>query len=370
MPVPGKAWRVTKTLLMILLIAALVASIILFGMAAFGSGLRLSVMIEDPLFSALYVLIAAIVMVDVVVRIDDKKQSQLQANGFQRRASHRLKSEAARLEILDFECRPSSRSALLFFRSGDVRPSKWRKYISGLSNFKGVKWDEEELAYFSPSSFQGKMTGVLFVCWPIIVLGWPIIVLHLFYLDVDDINVIGYAIFFLLSGGGVFHSLIFKKHYHDHGGTKKFALNRRTGLVTLYESGEEVFCHRFIDFNCYFKQEYFGGRTGWVRSLHMAYRNEDYPYDHVVNLATFVSNTSARAYLEVWEIIKCYMNTALPLPESLFLASRRPFDPTTAAYDSEHETSPLVTSNMSDSEFQHLLRKVDDVDNECRQTAY
>ncbi|BES70044.1 hypothetical protein RE428_10620 [Marinobacter nanhaiticus D15-8W] len=92
----------------------------------------------------------------------------------------------------------------------------------------------------------------------------------------------------------------------------------------------------------------------------MAYRNEDYSYGHVVDLAPFVASTSARAYLEVWEIIKCYMNVTLPLPETLYLESRRSRDPTTVAYDLESKNSPIVTSKMSDREFHSLLYAIDD----------
>src|SRR5690554_430723 len=350
----GKACRAFHTILSTVCLVGFIVSTVFFLIAAFGSGLRLSVMINNPLFPALYLGIGCFLLYGFLFRVDRKKREHRNTVGVTRKASHRLIS-ATDLKILDFKCRPSAALGAVSFKHGRIKPTRWQKTIRHCANYRGISWDEKELAYFAPSPLQGNMVFVQLVCWTLVVLGWPIIILHLLSLSYDEISVVGYVIFFLLSGAPIAHQLIHKEAYVNHRGPKVFSLSRSTGMVSFYQDGALIFSHQFIDFNCFYKQVWFGGRTGWVRSLFMMYRNEDYPYDHVVDLATFVDSTAESSFLEVWEVIKCYMNVTLPLPESLFLAPRRPFDSVSAEYDRRVEGSPTVTEDMSDSEYEALL---------------
>lgn len=351
----NKGWKIIVNLCVGLLSIGMLACVVVFSIVAFGSGLKGSVMIDDPFFPSLYILILDIFLLNKLVQMDLRKEEQYKDQGYCRRASERLKS-CHKLKILDFKCWAGTIFPTLSFQHTNLRPSRWRKSVHRYKNFKGISWDERELSYTHRNAFQENFLLLQILSWIFVLLGWPLIIMHLASLRLDEINILGYTIFFILTGGVATYPFFVKRKFHEFKGDKRYSLNRQTGMVTLYKNGEPLFTHPFIDFNCYFKETYINARSGWQYNLFLAYRIEDYPYDHIVDLTWPINFDRRESYLEIWETIKCYMNVSIPLPESLFLSSRRPFDPTTQQATEKNGNLPLVYESMKDLEYERLLR--------------
>jgi hypothetical protein len=109
--------------------------------------------------------------------------------------------------------------------------------------------------------------------------------------------------------------------------------NRRTGLVTIPQLGRKPdIVLPFAECDGY----YFcpQSKTGWTYNLYLGHRftpqgtvlTEQRSERHVVNAD--------------WEFFQQYMDTSLPLPDIPDLEPYRHLDPTTAAYDKEHNRHP------------------------------
>lgn len=188
--------------------------------------------------------------------------------------------------------------------------------------------------------------------------GWPLIIADLVYRGAETIFVPGYVVFFVLTGGLFFSRFVFAKHREYYLGDKMLSFNRKNGYVTLYEGGEIVFSHPFIEFNCFFREFYRSGKPGgWRYQIYLSYRYKDYPKDHVVDLLGFSDFENKDACMEVWGIIKCFMDVTKPLPETIFLESRREFDKTTLHRDLEAGRNPRMWRDMTDQEYSEVMRQ-------------
>ena len=159
---------------------------------------------------------------------------------------------------------------------------------------------------------------------------------------------------FLLSEKKGFHWLIppFIK------GGRLYSLNRRTGMVTLYKSGNKVrFTHPFAEFDCYSISV--PTPQGHLNtSLVLVHRYNNYKLG--IPLSTLLGkDQSMMEYQNLWNMIQRYMDVSQPLPDCIILEESRERDPVTAAYDKETGRNPRYWRDMTDEEYLAALDKLD-----------
>ena len=149
-------------------------------------------------------------------------------------------------------------------------------------------------------------------------------------------------------------------------------LNRRTGLVTLFDyknNGEYKkngtigeLTAPFYEFDAYIVSV--AERQGSMNHvLFLAHRYRDIVIDFsaLVNLDNRWQMPCA-----LWDFIQNYMDTSGPLPELPRYEEFRHLDPTTAAYDQQTGRPPRFWIDMDDATYKqhldHLLDSIDDID--------
>ncbi|ASA55640.1 hypothetical protein [Vibrio gazogenes] len=138
---------------------------------------------------------------------------------------------------------------------------------------------------------------------------------------------------------------------------KKHCLNRETGMVTLYgEHNRKIFSHPFIEFDCILASN--PNHQGLLSyRLMLVHRYSDYAQG--VNIGSLVGvNAPLAEYRRLWNMIQQYMDVSKPLPDIPMLEQFRELDPTTAAYDQQHQRNPNYWRSMSDEEFDKTLTEM------------
>ncbi|WP_038185550.1 hypothetical protein [Vibrio rhizosphaerae] len=138
---------------------------------------------------------------------------------------------------------------------------------------------------------------------------------------------------------------------------KKYCLNRETGMVTLYgEGNRKIFSHPFIEFDCILASN--PNHQGLLSyRLMLVHRYSDYAQG--VNIGSLVGvNAPLAEYKRLWNMIQQYMDVSKPLPDVPMLEQFRDLDPTTAAYDQQHQRNPNYWRSMSDEEFDKTLTEM------------
>ncbi len=138
---------------------------------------------------------------------------------------------------------------------------------------------------------------------------------------------------------------------------KKYCLNRETGMVTLYGTGNrKVFTHPFIEFDCILAGN--PNHQGLLSyRLMLIHRYSNYKYG--VNIGSLVGmNAPVAEYHRLWNMIQQYMDVSKPLPDIPMLEPFRHLDPTTAEYDQQTHRDPRYWRQMSDEEFEAQLTKI------------
>ncbi|ASA55637.1 hypothetical protein [Vibrio gazogenes] len=138
---------------------------------------------------------------------------------------------------------------------------------------------------------------------------------------------------------------------------KKYCLNRETGMVTLYgEHNRKIFSHPFIEFDCILASN--PNHQGLLSyRLMLVHRYSDYAQG--VNIGSLVGvNAPLAEYRRLWNMIQQYMDVSKPLPDIPMLEQFRELDPTTAAYDQQHQRNPNYWRSMSDEEFDKTLTEM------------
>ncbi|WNJ96840.1 hypothetical protein RND59_07130 [Vibrio ruber] len=139
---------------------------------------------------------------------------------------------------------------------------------------------------------------------------------------------------------------------------KKFELNRRTGMVTLYKRGGKVrYSYPFVEFDCILATT--PSQQGLVNySLLLAHRYSGSM--HGVPLGVLVTpHETVAEYYRLWNMIQCYMDVTQPLPDILLLEEARPKDPTTAAYDQQTGRNPRYWRDMSDDAYAEAITQIE-----------
>ncbi|MDW6091248.1 hypothetical protein SBX64_01530 [Vibrio rhizosphaerae] len=138
---------------------------------------------------------------------------------------------------------------------------------------------------------------------------------------------------------------------------KKYCLSRETGMVTLYGAGNrKIFTHPFIEFDCILASN--PNHQGLLSyRLMLVHRYSNYKYG--VNIGSLVGvNAPVAEYHRLWNMIQQYMDVSKPLPDVPMLEQFRKLDPTTAAYDQQHQRNPNYWRSMSDEEFDKTLTEM------------
>jgi hypothetical protein len=133
-----------------------------------------------------------------------------------------------------------------------------------------------------------------------------------------------------------------------------FAMNRTTGMVTLFKRNKPYFTHPFIEFDCVLLSS--PTRQGFLNySLVLIHRYNDYSVG--VPLGSLLGpNAMVEEYLRFWNMAQRYMDISQPLPDIMMLEPARQRDPTTIAYDKEHSRNPRYWRDMTEEEYVQKLK--------------
>jgi hypothetical protein len=147
-------------------------------------------------------------------------------------------------------------------------------------------------------------------------------------------------------------------------------LNRRTGLVTLFDydnNGEYKkngtigeLTAPFYEFDAYVESG--PDRQGSMNHvLCIAHRYSDI----VINFASLVNiDNRWQVPCALWDFLQNYMDTSRPLPDLPRYEEFRHLDPTTAAHDKKTGRNPRYWIDMDDETFENYLHQLlEDIDN-------
>lgn len=120
---------------------------------------------------------------------------------------------------------------------------------------------------------------------------------------------------------------------------------RRTGMVSIYQKGEDRLEVPFDEFDPYITHRTGPtGSTGFL--LQLVHRYSDLLIQHIN-----VYNEEFEVYLE-WERLHQFMDISQPMPDRVITEPARQFDPITAEYDEKHDRPKHFWRDMSDEEFE------------------
>tara|TARA_R110001632_G_scaffold233106_1_gene376621 strand:+ start:5122 stop:6204 length:1083 start_codon:yes stop_codon:yes gene_type:complete len=136
-----------------------------------------------------------------------------------------------------------------------------------------------------------------------------------------------------------------------------FELNRTTGIVTLFKKNQPFFTHPFIEFDCVLVSS--PTQQGFLNySLTLIHRYRDYSVGVPIS-GSMGANHKVIEYHRFWNMVQRYMDISQPLPDILVLEPARQRDPTTIAYDKEHNRSPRYWRDMTDKEFKQKMDEIE-----------
>lgn len=159
-----------------------------------------------------------------------------------------------------------------------------------------------------------------------------------------------YVHFLLLNAGYFFVAPFLKSK-------RVFELNRTTGMVTLFKKNKPYFTHPFIEFDCVLMSS--PTQQGFLNySLTLIHRYRDYSVGVPIS-GSMGANHKVIEYLRFWNMVQRYMDISQPLPDILVLEPARQRDPTTIAYDKEHNRNPRYWRDMTDEEFKQKMDEIE-----------
>ena len=136
-----------------------------------------------------------------------------------------------------------------------------------------------------------------------------------------------------------------------------FELNRTTGMVTLFKKNKPFFTHPFIEFDCVLMSS--PTQQGFLNySLTLIHRYQNYSVGVPIS-GSMGANHKVIEYLLFWNMVQRYMDISQPLPDILVLEPARQRDPTTIAYDKEHNRNPRYWRDMTDKEFKQKMDEIE-----------
>ncbi|MBR9868377.1 MAG: hypothetical protein GYB20_11890 [Oceanospirillales bacterium] len=136
---------------------------------------------------------------------------------------------------------------------------------------------------------------------------------------------------------------------------KHFTFSRATGMVTRYKNNKELYSHSFPEFDCYLVSS--PSHQGILSyQLHLVHRYHRY-FDSIP-LHGFSTSQQPEEFKRIWNMIQRYMDTSQPMPDIPELELARPRDPTTAAWDKQHNRKPDYWFSIDDEAFQEALQEL------------
>lgn len=136
---------------------------------------------------------------------------------------------------------------------------------------------------------------------------------------------------------------------------RKYSLNRRSGVVSLYHRGKRVYEHPFWEFDAYINGVV--DRYGFIHySLYLVHRYGDY-YDAVPVSDLLPQEQTKESLIRLWNMLQQYMDISRPLPDIVLLEPYRPYDATTYEADKRQQRPARYWRNMPAELFERRLRQ-------------
>ena len=136
-----------------------------------------------------------------------------------------------------------------------------------------------------------------------------------------------------------------------------FELNRTSGMVTLFKKNMPFLTHPFIEFDCVLMSS--PTQQGFLNySLTLIHRYQNYSVGVPIS-GSMGANHKVIEYHRFWNMVQRYMDISQPLPDILVLEPARQRDPTTIAYDKEHNRNPRYWRDMTDKEFKQKMDEIE-----------
>tara|TARA_R110001583_G_scaffold185575_1_gene345786 strand:- start:2208 stop:3275 length:1068 start_codon:yes stop_codon:yes gene_type:complete len=136
-----------------------------------------------------------------------------------------------------------------------------------------------------------------------------------------------------------------------------FELNRTSGMVTLFKKNKPFLTHPFIEFDCVLMSS--PTQQGFLNySLTLIHRYQNYSVGVPIS-GSMGANHKVIEYHRFWNMVQRYMDISQPLPDILVLEPARQRDPTTIAYDKEHNRNPRYWRDMTDKEFKQKMDEIE-----------
>lgn len=138
---------------------------------------------------------------------------------------------------------------------------------------------------------------------------------------------------------------------------KNYTLNRQTGMVTVYGSGNKIiYEYPFLEFDCIFQSNpNHQGILSYRLMLVHRYSGDK----HVVDIGSEVGlHAPVADYHRFWNSIQRFMDVSQPLPDIPMLEPFRNLDPVTAEHDKRAGRSPKYWRSMNDQEYMATLKEI------------
>ncbi len=136
----------------------------------------------------------------------------------------------------------------------------------------------------------------------------------------------------------------------------RWELNRKTGLVTIYQRRQQPFIAPFYEFDPYVNMT--ADRSGFTTyTLHLAHRYSSQSF----NAMGFVPMGYAeQTCFAQWDFLQNFMDTSRPLPDAPEWEASRPLDPVTAAYDQQTGRNPRYWIDMDETTWKQVSQAMRD----------
>lgn len=274
-----------------------------------------------------------------------------------------------------FKFTKSTDALSMFFLKSDspkkIRKAKADKDLSSIESY----WNNERLEPVKMPGFFGGYYTLAFLCEIGLMFGYPIFWLSAFTVKLATevsnteffntaINVHIYFFFPMLVIASPFILLRFVPvstkfvvNQLRKVLRKKYTLERKTGMVTVYgDDNDVIFSHPFIEFDCMFSS--LATHQGILKyRLNLVHRySDDFA---TVEIGSLIGQEAPiKEYHLLWNMIQRYMDVSQPMPDVPMLEEFRHLDAVTAEYDQKVGRKPRYWRDMSDEEFEKVLDQI------------
>ncbi len=198
-------------------------------------------------------------------------------------------------------------------------------------------WDHERLTLSTWASPRHIFAQMKFIGGVVAFLGLlTVFYLHLSFPPKDNEELLCYLLFFVAPLIVFLIGYLGVKYAPDKN---NIILNRRTGMVLFEQKKKEV---PFAEFDGYYWAPQ--SSVGWNYHLRMGHRYLP------LGFGDFIEDVERSWVQARWEFYQQYMDIRMPLPDVPAFEPFRHLDPTTAAYDKEHDRPPHYWRDMTEEQ--------------------